>query len=177
MPPEAEEPITLKEVQLRLGAPQHVLIHLCEKGVIEPDFAETAGRGKRREFSQRNLFEFGVALALRRLELPVTSTAFVVRLLRTFALATARAVEGFALPGALLDDGLDLRLHHYDASLVVLQGRGGRLLRRPILLAANAEPGKGAAARPRVEKLDALPSEFDVHLEVDLGHIARRVLA
>ena len=36
-----EQPITLKEVQLRLGVPQHVLIHLCEKGVIEPDFAES----------------------------------------------------------------------------------------------------------------------------------------
>jgi hypothetical protein len=48
-----EEPIALKEVQVRLGAPQHVLIHLCEKGVIEADFAETSGRGKHREFSRR----------------------------------------------------------------------------------------------------------------------------
>ena len=69
----AERPIPLKEVQLRLGVPQHVLIHLCEKGVIEPDFADTSGRGKRREFSQRNLFEFAVALALRQFELPVAT--------------------------------------------------------------------------------------------------------
>ena len=33
----ADEPITLKQIQLRLGVPQHVLIHLCEKGVIAPN--------------------------------------------------------------------------------------------------------------------------------------------
>src|ERR1043165_7064138 len=90
-----EESITLKQVQLRLGVPQHVLIHLCEKGVIEPDFAETSGRGKQREFSRRNLFEFGVALAVRRLELPVASAAMLVRLLRGFSRAIAKAVPGF----------------------------------------------------------------------------------
>ena len=91
----AEKPLALKEVQLRLAVPQHVLIHLCEKGVIEPDFAETSGRGKRREFSERNLFEFGVALALRRFELPVATTAFVVRLLRSFARTDSKASPGF----------------------------------------------------------------------------------
>ena len=80
----------MKEVQLRLGAPQHVLIHLCEKGVVEPDFAETEGRGKRREFSERNLFEFAVALTLRRFELPVATAAVVTRLLRSFARATGK---------------------------------------------------------------------------------------
>jgi hypothetical protein len=40
-----EEPMTLKEVQLRLGVPQHVLIHLCEKGVVEPEVAETSVGG------------------------------------------------------------------------------------------------------------------------------------
>src|SRR5436190_22278953 len=96
-----EEPITLKEVQLRLGVPQHVLIHLCEKGVIEPDFAETSGRGKRREFSQRNLFEFAVALALRRFELPVATTALLVRMVRSFVRAIGKAAPGFELLDAL----------------------------------------------------------------------------
>jgi hypothetical protein len=73
----AEEPIALKEVQLRLSVPQHVLIHLCEKGVIEPDFADTTGRGKRREFSQRNLFEFAVVLALRQFDLPASTIALL----------------------------------------------------------------------------------------------------
>lgn len=69
MASEPAAPIALKEVQLKLGVPQHVLIHLSEKGVIVPDFAETSGRGKRREFSDRNLFDFGVALALRGFEI------------------------------------------------------------------------------------------------------------
>lgn len=43
-------PLTLKAVQLKLGVPQHVLIHLCENRVVERDFAETAGRGKRRKY-------------------------------------------------------------------------------------------------------------------------------
>src|SRR5258705_8134005 len=102
----AEEPVTLKEVQLRLGVPQHVLIHLCEKGVIEPDFAETSGRGKRREFSRRNLFEFAVALALRKFELPVSTTAFVVRLLRSFVRATEKLGGGVELPEFLLQKGV-----------------------------------------------------------------------
>ena len=176
MSAEAEAPITLKEVQLRLCVPQHVLIHLCEKGVIEPDFAETSGRGKRREFSQRNLFEFGVAVALRRLEVPVATTAFLVRLLRSFALATERAVDGFALPAALRAADAVLRLHFCDGTFLVFEAAGGALRKR-LLLGANVELAKGAAARPRIEKLGALPTEFDAHLEIDLARIARNLHA
>lgn len=170
-----EQAITLKEVQLRLGVPQHVLIHLCEKGVIDPDFADTSGRGKRREFSRRNLFEFGVALALRRFELPVATTAFLVRLLRSFAIATTRLLDGFALPDALLiPDAIDLRLHFFDGAFLVFDARGGPL-RRPLLLGAKVEREKGLAARPRVEKLDALPADFEAHLAVDVSRIARNL--
>lgn len=88
---DADTHITLKEVQLRLSVPQHVLIHLCEKGVIEPHFAETTGQSKRREFSERNVFEFAVALALRSLEVSVPTTALLVRLLRTFTKAAQHA--------------------------------------------------------------------------------------
>ncbi len=100
---DSEQPVTLKEVQLRLGVPQHVLIHLCEKGVIEPDFTQTSARQKRREFSQRNLFEFGVALALDRLELPVAIVALPVRLLWSSILALGKAQPGFMLPKSLAD--------------------------------------------------------------------------
>jgi hypothetical protein len=41
-------PIALDELQLRLAVPQHMPIHVCEKRVIEPDFAETSARGKHR---------------------------------------------------------------------------------------------------------------------------------
>jgi hypothetical protein len=164
----AEEPVTLKQVQLRLGVPPHVLIHLCEKGVIEPDFAETAGRGKRREFSQRNVFEFAVALALRGFEIPVATTALLVRLLRSFGRAIGRGLPGFAFPEALLDAELELALHIYDGSLLVLAAQGGPL-RRALFLSAHLDERS-----PRVVKLDELPRKFQARLEIDLSEVARR---
>ena len=171
----AEEPVTLKEVQLRLGMPQHILIHLCEKGVIEPDFTETSGRGKRREFSRRNLFEFAVALTLRKFELPVAMTAFVIRLLRSFERAMLKPVPGFALPGFLLEHGIELILHFYDGHFLVFHASGSGL-RRPLLLGVDiSEASKEAGSRPRIEKLDELPTRFDAQLEINLTRIAKRV--
>lgn len=172
----AEEPITLKEVQLCLGVPQHVLIHLCEKGVVEPDFADTSGRGKRREFSQRNLFEFGVALALRRFELPVAMTAFIVRTLRSFGRAAAKASPGFALPGSLASGTVDLALHIYDGDLLALTARG-RGFAGPLILSAKiGEQSRAADAVPRVTKLAQLPDEYEAHLEVNISGIARNII-
>ena len=139
-----EEPITLKEVQLRLGVPQHVLIHLCEKGVIEPDFAETSGRGKRREFSERNVFEFAVALALRRLELPVATVALLVRILRSFVGSVGKAQPGFVLPESLGQGDADLALSLYDGERLVLIARLPTL-GKPMLLSAEARASKAAA--------------------------------
>lgn len=172
----AQEPMTLKEVQLRLGVPQHVLIHLCEKGVVEPDFAETSGRGKRREFSRRNMFEFGVALALRRFELPVATVGLVVRVLRGFSRAVAKAAPGLELPDALLHGGVELSLHFYDGERLVLSGRG-KELRKGVLLSANiGDATRGSDAAPRVTRLDALPEKYEARLEVDLTEVARKVL-
>lgn len=167
----------MKEVQLRLGAPQHVLIHLCEKGVVVPDFAETSGRGKRREFSKRNVFEFAVALTLRELEMPVATSAFVMRLLRSFEKATAKAVPGFDLGAFLLAQGAQFTLGLYDGRLLVMSARGGAL-RKALVLGANVTAASRAPdARPRLEKLDAPPTTFDARLELDLARIARKVLA
>lgn len=172
----SEEPITLKEVQLRLGVPQHVLIHLCEKGVVVPDFAETSGRGKRREFSKRNLFEFAVALTLRELEMPVATSAFVMRLLPAFEKATAKAVPGFDLGTFLLAHGADFTLGLYDGRLLVVNARGGGL-RKALVLGMNVtDASRAPDARPRLEKLDGPPATFDVRVELDLARIARKVL-
>src|SRR5262249_15710651 len=171
-----DESITLKEVQLRLGVPQHVLIHLCEKGVIAPDFAETEGRGKRREFSQRNLFEFGVALALRDFEMSVATTAFIIRLLRSFERAMKKSVADFAIPGFLLEQGIDLSLHLYDGTLLILGARGERLPKPLLLSVTITEAAREPNARSRLEKLDALPRVFDARLELDLTRIAKRII-
>ena len=166
----SEEAVTLKEIQLRLGIPQHVLIHLCEKGVVIPDFAETSGRGKRREFSQRNLFEFAVALTLREFELSVATTALLVRLLRSFQRALAKLVPGFTLLEFLAAKGAYFTLAVYDGDLLVLSAHGGAL-RKPVVLKAKL----AADAPPRLEKLDALPREFEGRLEIDLVRILRRI--
>ena len=170
------EPTTLKEVQLRLRVPQHVLIHLCEKGVIVPDFAETLGRGKRREFSKRNLFEFAVALTLRELELSVATTALVVRLLRSFERATARALPGFVLLEHILEKRLELTLYLLDGRHLVVDARGGTL-GRPVMLGVDiGSTPRDPNARPRIEKLRSLPEDFDGRLELNLSRIARKFL-
>ena len=174
MASEPAAPISLKEVQLKLGVPQHALIHLCEKGVIVPDFAETSGRGKRREFSDRNLFEFGVALALRGFEISVATTAFIVRLLRSFERATAKAVPGFELVGFFADRG-ELELHLFDGAQLAFKAHGGTLRKALLLSVDIGEASREPASRPRLEPLAELPRVFEGHLELDLGRIARRI--
>jgi hypothetical protein len=172
----AEQPLALKEVQLRLGVPQHVLIHLCEKGVIEPDFADTSGRGKRRGFSRRNVFEFALALALRRFELPVAMTGLVVRVMRSFARAVAKLVPGLGLPDALVQGQLEVDLQLYDGDLLVLLAEGAGF-KRPLLLGARIGAAlRGADAAPRVTRLDELPERFEARLQIDLCEIARKVV-
>ena len=84
-----------------LESAQHRLIHLCEKGVVVPD-REARGRGTTRKFSKRNLFDFAVALEMRRLELPVSFTRAVVRVLQSFELEAQSIREGFTIPDSLV---------------------------------------------------------------------------
>lgn len=174
MTSEPHLPITLREIQLRLGVPQHVLIHLCEKEVVIPDFNDTSGRGSRREFSRRNVFEFGVALTLRGFEVSVGTTGFIVTLLRTFEKSTAKAVPGFNLLAFLVDKGGDLNLHLFDGTQLVFEARGGGL-RKPLLLSVDiSAPLRNISARPRLTQVGALPAAFDGHLELRLAPIAQR---
>jgi len=166
-----EQPTTLKEVQLRLGVAQHVLIHLCEKGVVVPEFADTSGRGKRREFSQRNVFEFAVALALREFETSVATTALLVRLLSSFERALAKLVPNFVLLEFLGATGAELVLSLYNGRYLVLSARGGGL-RKQLRLGVTLGD---ADSRPRIERLEELPSEFEGRLEIDLVQIAKRI--
>jgi DNA-binding transcriptional MerR regulator len=95
-------PWTLTEAAKLLGAPQHKLIHLCEKKVVVPDVRDARGRGSSREFSKRNLFDFAVALEMRRLELPVSFVQAVLRVLRSFE-AEVKSTRGeFTLPESLV---------------------------------------------------------------------------
>lgn len=122
---------TLTEAARLLEEPQHRLIYLCEKGVVEPDLQDAEGRGSSRRFSSRNLLEFAVALRLRDLELPATLIGAVVHVMRAFEAAVAKEIRGFRLPESLRDKGaLDLR---------VVIGDGRRLY---FTLSAGAGPPK-----------------------------------
>lgn len=108
---------TLTEAARLLGEPQHRLIYLCEKGVVQPDVQDAEGRGSSRRFSARNLLEFAVALRLRDLGLPAALVAAVVHVLRAFEGATKRQIGEFQLP-----DSLRLRIAP-DFRVVISDGR------------------------------------------------------
>lgn len=92
---------TLSEIEGRLKVEQHRLIHLCEKGVITPDYEDASGRGTVRRFSERNLFEFAVALELRRFFLPIAYIAPIIRVLEAFEAYAAKKIKVFSLPESL----------------------------------------------------------------------------
>jgi len=93
---------SLTEAARLLGEPQHRLIYLCEKGVVQPDLQDAEGRGSSRRFSARNLLEFGVALRLRALGIPASVIRAALHVLRKFEKEAAREVAGFTLPGSLV---------------------------------------------------------------------------
>ena len=94
---------SLADIERRLKVEQHRLIHLCEKGVVTPDFEDAQGRGTMRRFSERNLFEFAVALELRQFSLPVAYITPIIKVLRAFEAYAARELEIFRLPRSLQD--------------------------------------------------------------------------
>jgi DNA-binding transcriptional MerR regulator len=110
---------TLTEAARMLGEPQHRLIYLCEKGVVQPDLQDAEGRGSSRRFSARNLLEFAVALRLRDLEISVSLVGAVIHVLRAFERSVKRKISDFRLPESLREPGApDLR---------VVIGEGARL--------------------------------------------------
>jgi len=107
---------TLTEAANLLGVPQHRLIHLCEKKVVIPDVRDARGRGSSRQFSRRNLFDFAVALEMRKLELPVSYVHAVLKVLRAFELEAKVLLGNFTLPDSLLAPNAP------QLSLVILDG-------------------------------------------------------
>ncbi len=92
---------TLTEAARLLGEPQHRLIYLCEKGVVEPDLQDAEGRGSSRRFSARNLLEFAVALRLRDLEIAASFVGAVIHVLRAFERSVRKRLPDFCLPESL----------------------------------------------------------------------------
>lgn len=92
---------TLTDIARLLGTKQHRLIHLCEKEVVHPDLHDAAGRGSSREFSNRNLLEFALALRLRDIMLPLAAVRAILYVLRAFEGALQRDLPDFSLPESL----------------------------------------------------------------------------
>ena len=102
---------TLAQVSRLLHEPQHRLIYLCEKGAVAPDLGDARGRGSSRGFSERNILEFALALRLRKLELPVTVVAAVVRVLRRFAEVVRNSEPSFDIVTSLRGpNAVDVRI-------------------------------------------------------------------
>jgi len=122
---------TLSQAARLLGEPQHRLIYLCEKGVVQPDIQDAEGRGSSRRFSGRNMLEFAVALRLRELEIPASFVGAVIYVLRAFERSVRKRLTGFHLPESLRDpQAPDLR---------VVIGNGQRLY---FTLGASGSPPK-----------------------------------
>jgi len=116
---------TLTEAARSLGEPQHRLIYLCEKGVVQPDLEDAKGRGSSRRFSTRNLLEFAVALRLRELELPASLIGAVTFTLRAFERKVQDRIRTFRLPESLRGPAApDLRVLISDGRLYLALGMG-----------------------------------------------------
>lgn len=147
---------TLTEIARRLRAPQHRLIHLCEKDVVEPDHRDASGRGSSRLFSARNLLEFALALRLREMMLPVAAVGAILHVLRSFEAQLRRERPMFTLPESLRSDSApDLRIILKDGRLIFFAvGRPGaraKLFGRIPLDQLMAGEGPTARKMPAVE--------------------------
>lgn len=172
---------SLTQAAKMLGVPQHKLIHLCEKRVVVPDVRDARGRGSSRQFSKRNLFEFAVALEMRRLELPVSFVQAVLRVLRSFEKEVQSAQADFVLPDSLFADGAPrLKLLILDGErlyFMLTKGNdpavvfGGVDVRHP-RARGRARKHQGIGRLQQAEVQEAFVSAR-TRTEVDLSQIAR----
>jgi len=174
-------PFTLTQAAKALGVAQHKLIHLCEKKVVVPDVHDARGRGSSRKFSKRNLFDFAVALEMRRLELPVSFVQAVLRVLASFEVEARKMLQGFEVPESLLT------VRGPRLALIILDGErlyftlsadgdhsrvfGGIAIRHPATR-GRARHHQGVGSLKPAEMAKALAAAR-VRMELDLSRIAR----
>ena len=163
--------LTLKEIQIKLGMPQHVLIHLCEKGVIVPDFEQTQGRGKWRKFSKKNIFEFAIALELRKYEISVRTTGLIIQVLSTFEKAVQKKIYNFHLPHSLIEKKIPLNLY-------ILNGEDLLFEINKKLIGFNLKKlTKGNVKNTAVKKIGHFPKKYDSYLKVDFLTLAEKIIS
>jgi DNA-binding transcriptional MerR regulator len=174
--------LTLTQAARALGVPQHRLIHLCEKHVVVPDLDNARGRGSSRGFSRRNLFEFAVALELRRLELPVSVIRAILQTVRSFEGATRQRLPGFMLPESLVGPrALDVSVLLVDGTTLYFSV-AGKDARRTVVGGVDLPEGgrcspKRSAPPRKLSGIDArrVIESAKVRTEVNLTGIARDI--
>lgn len=173
----SDEEFTLSQIQEKLDVPQHVLIHLCEKNVIRPDFAQTEGRGKWRKFSKRNLFEFAVALVLRKYEIPVSIVGAVINVLQAYESATKRKIPEFSIPDYFGRSKIRVLLFLCDGETLIFEIHGGvgSTKKKPFLIGFNVKPViANSRHKPDIQHFNELP-KCESFLNVNLSEIAKRI--
>ena len=141
-----EAPIALKEVQLRLGVPQHVLIHgerallkaitddhLCEKGRDRVGFCRNLRSWKAPGVLAAEPIQFCVAPAVRMLQLLVASSDAC----QVAPQLQPEQSRSSSYP-ARSSSRAEFALHLYDGQQLVLGARLGSV-RRPLFVAANID--------------------------------------
>ena len=181
---------TMTQAARMLGEPQHRLIYLCEKGVVEPDLRSAEGRGTSRGFSRRNLLEFSVALQLRELQIPAQLIGTLLGALRELEARLAAELPGFSIPDGLRSPtSPDLRLVIGDGRLYfpLLTSEGGpRLFGGSLLSEIGTKPAAplqqlgGARWRPEPIGPPYPGSHAGTYrgyttLEVHITHLARNL--
>jgi DNA-binding transcriptional MerR regulator len=161
------ESFTLKEVQLRFNVPQHVLIHLCEKGVIIPEISDPQGRGKSRKFSLRNIFEFAVALELRKYELPIARIKALLQVVTHFEKHVRKTFSEFSLPRSLQESKTPFLCYLFNGDLAAFDfGK--------VIVSFNlTKLLDGDSKRIQAEAIKELPSSYASYLRIDLQKLAR----
>ena len=170
------ESYTLAEIQGKLGVEQHRLIHLCEKGVIIPDYEDASGRGTMRRFSERNLFEFALAMELRRFLLPVAYISPIIQTLRVFETYATKELDVFSLPESLQNKS------SISLKIIITEGRHlyfALTHRRETAYIGPLDLSKASGFKHALEKAESHPKDPTLsatsRFEVDLNKVAQSI--
>ena len=173
---------TLSEVENVFKAPQHVLIHLCERKVVIPDIQQTEGRGKFRKFSTRNMVEFAVALELKKYQIPL----LVIKALLIVLSATYKKVASEVVQQSIVTmlQQIHSYLYIYDGTYVVLdfvdqkKSVESNQANLKIILGIDLNSVLEKNNHPtKLQRLQDLPDGFTSHLRIDLSNLANRTLS
>ena len=96
-----DEELTLTEIGRILDEFQHRLIYLCENSAIVPDGSDEEGRCSSRRFSERNLFEFSVALTLSEFHIPANLSKLILSIIQSFETEVQQTLPEFRSPRSL----------------------------------------------------------------------------